>query len=148
MWKKADLFKIFCLQIQYLDLSMLLQKIICYFIHIKSMDLILEAYPNGCYLLAFGDLQEMQPEQGPQLAKREDEVAPGDSTALLATRFTCLVCNLTKKIFLLLIGFSETPQTASEADTWNDSTNSTHKVTRNNYLKTNDIILAQITESL
>lgn len=96
---------------------MLLQRIICYFIHIKSMDLILEAYPSGCYLLAFGGLQEMQPEQGLQLAEREDEVAPGDSTALLATRFSCLRCNLMKEIFLLLIGFTETPQRASEADT-------------------------------
>ena len=81
------------------------------------MDLSLESYPRGCYLLTFGDLREMRPERGPWPAKREDEVAPGDSAALPATGFSSLRFNLVEEIFLLLTGFAEIPQTASEADT-------------------------------
>lgn len=66
------------------------------------MDLILDCHPRGCYLLAFGDLWEMQPEQGPWLAEREDEVAPGDSAALLATRFSSLRLNSVEKVFFAL----------------------------------------------
>lgn len=45
-----------CLQIQYPGVSMLLHRIINSFICIKSMDLFLESYPRGCYLLVLGDL--------------------------------------------------------------------------------------------
>lgn len=112
--KKSRSFLILCPQIQYLDLSTLLHRITSSLICIRPMDLMLEFYPRGCYLLA---LCEMLPEQGPQLAEREDEVAPGDSTALLATRFSSLRFNFVEEIFLLLTGFTEPPQTASEADT-------------------------------
>jgi len=45
----------------------------------------------------------------PRPAEREDEVAPGDSAALLATRFSSLGFNFVEEILLLVTDFIEPP---------------------------------------
>lgn len=96
-----------CLKMQYPDVCMLPHRIIISSICIKSMDLILESYPRGCYLLVLGDLWEIQPEQGPWPDKAAEGTL-GDLAALLTKRFSFLTFHFVKKIFLLLIYFTKT----------------------------------------